>query len=128
VYNIHTKYGIQDSDFYNFDEMRFMIGMVHPGMVITWADQISKLKSIQPGNQEWAIAIYYVTGDGYAIPPFLIVQGHFYLTNWFRQAQIPDNWAIKIIANGGQIMKQVYNRYNILISTQNYDGQVYIGC
>ena len=50
VHNMHAKYGIQDGDFYNFDETGFMMGMVRPGIVITWIDQVGKPKSIQPGN------------------------------------------------------------------------------
>lgn len=52
VHNMRTKYGIQDGDFYNFNEIGFMIGIVCLGMVITWADQVGKPKSIQPGNRE----------------------------------------------------------------------------
>jgi hypothetical protein len=100
VHNMHMKYSIQDSDFYNFDETGFMMGMIRPGMVVTWSDRVGKPKGIQPGNREWATAICYIAGDGYAMPPFLVVQGHFHLTNWFAQAQIPDDWAIKTTANG----------------------------
>ena len=45
-----AKYSIQNSDFYNFDEAGFMMGMVCPGVVITWADRVGKLKSIQSDN------------------------------------------------------------------------------
>jgi hypothetical protein len=34
------------------------------------------------------------------MPPFLVVQGCFHLANWFAQAQVPDDWAIKTTANG----------------------------
>jgi hypothetical protein len=43
---MREKYSIQDGDFYNFNKMGFMMGMVRPGMVITWADQVGKPKSI----------------------------------------------------------------------------------
>ena len=100
VHNMREKYGIQDGDFYNFDETGFMMGMVRPGMVITRADRVGKPKSIQPGNREWATAICCIAGDGYTMPPFLVVQGRFHLANWFAQAQVPDDWAIKTTANG----------------------------
>lgn len=54
--NMRAKYGIQDCDLYNFDETGFMMG-----------------KAIQPGNREWATAITCVSGDGFNVPPFLLV-------------------------------------------------------
>jgi hypothetical protein len=38
VANMCAKYGITDSDFYNFDETGFMIGMIRPGMAVTRSD------------------------------------------------------------------------------------------
>jgi hypothetical protein len=96
---MRAKYSIQDGDFYNFDKTGFMMGMVRPGMVIMQADRVGKPKSIQPGNREWVTAICCIAGDGYTMPPFLVVQGHFHLANWFAQAQVPDDWAIKTTAN-----------------------------
>jgi hypothetical protein len=61
VVNMRTKYGIQDSDFYNFDETGFMMGMIRAGMVVTRSDRINRPKAIQPGNREWATAICAVT-------------------------------------------------------------------
>lgn len=50
-------------------------------MVITRADRIGKPKSVQPGNREWATAIVCISGDGDAMPPYLIVQGRHHLAN-----------------------------------------------
>ena len=64
VENMRAKYSIVDSDFYNFDEMGFMMGMIYPGMVVTHADRCVRGKAIQPGNQEWATAIVCVNSEG----------------------------------------------------------------
>jgi hypothetical protein len=100
VANMRAKYGILDCDFYNFDETGFMMGMIRPGMVVTRSDRVGKPKAIQPGNREWATAICSIAGDGYVVPPFLVVQGRFHLASWYSEHQIPDDWAIKTTANG----------------------------
>jgi hypothetical protein len=68
-----VKYGVVDSDFYNFDETGFTIGLITPGMVITHTDRRGRAKGIQPGNREWAIAIVYINSEGWDIPPFLAI-------------------------------------------------------
>ena len=37
--NMRMKYGIQDCDFYNFDETGFMMGVICSSMVVTRADR-----------------------------------------------------------------------------------------
>ena len=53
VSDMRTKYGVQDCDFYNFDETGFMMGIIAPAMVVTRADRQGRCKSVQPGNREW---------------------------------------------------------------------------
>ncbi|EDN94391.1 hypothetical protein SS1G_10264 [Sclerotinia sclerotiorum 1980 UF-70] len=81
VSNMRAKYGIQDCDFYNFDETGFMMGIICPGMVVTSSERNGRNKAIQPGNREWATAIICGNGEGETIPPFLIVQGQVHLSN-----------------------------------------------
>ncbi len=64
VENIQAKYSIVDSDFYNFNETSFLMGMITPGIVVTRADRRGRAKGIQPGNQEWATAIVCINGEG----------------------------------------------------------------
>ncbi|ESZ90927.1 hypothetical protein SBOR_8699 [Sclerotinia borealis F-4128] len=52
VSNMQAKYGIQDCDFYNFDETGFMMGVICPGMVVTGAERCGRSKAIQPGNRD----------------------------------------------------------------------------
>lgn len=52
VENMKAKYGIQDGDFYDFDETGFMMGVISASMVVTRADRKRISKSIQPGNRE----------------------------------------------------------------------------
>ncbi|KAK2684214.1 hypothetical protein QWA68_017026, partial [Fusarium oxysporum] len=57
VANMRAKYAVQDSDFYNFDETGFMMGMIRARMVVTRSDRINRPKAVQPGNREWVTAI-----------------------------------------------------------------------
>ena len=44
MWNIKAKYGIVDDDIYNFDETRFMMGIIFAGMVVITSDGHSKAK------------------------------------------------------------------------------------
>ncbi|ELQ32804.1 hypothetical protein OOU_Y34scaffold01032g2 [Pyricularia oryzae Y34] len=76
-----NKYGIQDCDIYNFDETGFMMGQICGHMVVTGSERRGRSKKIQPGNREWATAICCISGDGYDVPPYLIVKGVHHLAN-----------------------------------------------
>jgi hypothetical protein len=78
---MRAKYIVMDCDFYNFDEISFMIGQICPGMVVTRADRRGKAKRVQPGNREWATAIIYINSEGWSASPFLVVQGRNHLAN-----------------------------------------------
>src|SRR5450432_2212635 len=52
-----TKYAIVDSDIYNFDETRFMMGVISTRMVVTSSDGRKQAKKTQPGNREWVTVI-----------------------------------------------------------------------
>jgi hypothetical protein len=100
VANMRAKYGVLDSDFYNFDETGFIMGMICPSLVVTRSDRRGKGKAIQPGNREWATAITCISGDGFDVPPFLLVQGAFHLASWYTEGGLPDSWVVKPTSNG----------------------------
>lgn len=98
--NMRDKYGILDCDMYNFDETGFMMGVICPSMVITRADRRGKGKTVQPGNREWATAIACISGDGFDVPPFLLVKGAYHLASWYTESGLPGSWVIKPTFNG----------------------------
>jgi len=100
VANMRTKYGIQDCDFYNFDETGFMMGVICSSTVVTCADRHGRSKQLQPGNRKWATAIECVSSDGFALLPFLIVQGVNHLALWYTECNLPPSWVIKPSLNG----------------------------
>lgn len=91
VQNMRAKYGVLDCDFYNFDETGFIMGVISPAMVITRANRCGKGKAIQPGNREWATTIVCINGEGWSIPPFLVVQGKYHLSNWYTDGGLPSD-------------------------------------
>jgi hypothetical protein len=64
VENIKAKYGILDCDFYNFNETRFIIGIIYAIIIITRVDRHNRSKAVQLGNKEWAIAIACINNKG----------------------------------------------------------------
>ena len=100
VFNMRAKYGIEDTDFYNFDETGFMMGVICSNMVVTRADRLGRSKKLQPGNREWATAIECISSDGFVLPPFLILQGLNHLASWYTECGLPNPWMINTSANG----------------------------
>jgi len=46
VTNIRAKYSITDTDFYNFNETGFIMGIIRPGIVVTRSNRVGKPKAI----------------------------------------------------------------------------------
>ena len=82
VANTIAKYRIVESDIYNFDETRFIMGVISTAMVITSSERAGRAKQKQPGNREWVTVIQAVCADGWSIPPFTIVKGAYILDSW----------------------------------------------
>ncbi|KAF6515583.1 hypothetical protein HZS61_004324 [Fusarium oxysporum f. sp. conglutinans] len=100
VANVIAKYGIRPDEIYNFDETGFMMGIIASGMVVTGAERRGRPKSVQPGNREWITVIQAINAEGQAIPPFIIGAGQYRLANWYRESNLPGDWAIATSPNG----------------------------
>lgn len=99
VQNTIAKYGIVDSDTYNFDEIGFLMGMIAAGMVVTASERRGRPKSVQPGNREWVTVIQGVNAQGWSIPPFVIFKGQYHLSAWYSD-DMPRDWAVALSDNG----------------------------
>ena len=66
------------------------MGVICAGMVITRADQRGRCKAIQQGNREWATAIACINGEGWSVPPFLVVPGANRLSSWYTKTRLPQ--------------------------------------
>lgn len=100
VKNTIAKYGITQSDIYNFDETGFMMGVISTSMVVTSSERRGKAKSMQPGNREWVTVIQGVSACGWTVPPFMVVKGKFHLQSWYQNGQLQPEWRVAISDNG----------------------------
>ena len=100
VENMKAKYGILDEDTYNFDETGFMMGQISTGAVVTSAERRGRPKTVQQGDREWTTVIQGINAMGWAIPPYIIFQGKYHLTAWYKEKQIPRNWVLGVSDNG----------------------------
>jgi hypothetical protein len=100
VANVIAKYGIRSDDIYNFDETGFLMGMITSGMVVTGSERRGRPKSVQPGNREWITVIQAINAEGWAVQPFIIGAGQYHLANWYRDSNLPGDWAIATSQNG----------------------------
>jgi hypothetical protein len=69
------QYGIATADIYNFDEPRYIMGLIITIKVVTKSDLCGEHQVIQPGNQEWVTSIECISSTGYALPPCIIFKG-----------------------------------------------------
>lgn len=100
VQNIINKYGITNTDIYNFDETGFMMGIISTGMVVTSTEKQSSTRLVQPGGREWITVIQGVNSQGWTVPPFIVVAGQCHLSNWFQDSPLPRDWMIATSENG----------------------------
>jgi DDE superfamily endonuclease/helix-turn-helix, Psq domain/Tc5 transposase DNA-binding domain len=100
LHNTIAKYGVVESDIYNFDETGFLMGVITTCMVVTSSERRGRAKSKQPGNREWVTVIQGVNAVGWALPPFVVVKGTWILTSWYESIQLPRDWRVAPSANG----------------------------
>ena len=91
VLNPIAKYGIDESDIYNFDEVDFMMGVIYPGMVVKSPERRSNTKLAQHDSRKWVTVISWACVEGWAIPPFIIVSGQYHLSSWYEDSSLPQN-------------------------------------
>jgi hypothetical protein len=100
VENTIAKYVIDLADIHNFDETGFMMGVIASGMVVTGTERRGRPKSVQSGSREWITVIQAINAEGWAIPPFIIGAGQYHLANWYRESNLPGEWAVATSQNG----------------------------
>ncbi|KAK6208628.1 transposase [Colletotrichum tabaci] len=100
VRNTIAKYGIDDTDIYNFDETGFAMGKMSSEMVVTASERRGKPRGAQQGNQEWVTVIQGIGSCGYSIPPYIIFAGKVHLDSWTCNSPLPPDWVITLTENG----------------------------
>lgn len=76
-----------------------MIGVISSAKVVTASERRNRPKMAQLGNREWVTVIQGVNAQGWAIPPFIIFAGQYYLSTWYSDDILRD-WVIALSDNG----------------------------
>jgi hypothetical protein len=98
--NTIAKYGVVESDIYNFDETGFMMGIISTATVVTTSEKAGRAQLRQPGNREWVTVIQGVNATGWALPPFIVVKGSNILQSWFESTPLPLDWRVATSQTG----------------------------
>jgi hypothetical protein len=95
-----VRYSICNKDVYNFNKAGFIIGKITTQLVVTGSERRGRPKAIQPSDREWVTVIAAINAASWLVPPFLIFAGKYYLSAWYKEAEIPRDWAIAVSDNG----------------------------
>ncbi|KAF2177662.1 hypothetical protein K469DRAFT_602336, partial [Zopfia rhizophila CBS 207.26] len=79
--NVANKFGIQDEDIYNMDEIGFLCGDIGTAKVITASD--GPKCHIQPGDRDWITVIECVNAAFRRLPAMVICKGKVFQNIWF---------------------------------------------
>ena len=96
---ICDEYGIQQCDIYNFDESGFRIGVGKNQWIVTRIlDRQLSLGSNT--NRETVTVVEAISGDGYVLPPMVILKGVLLQERWFTTTNIGDDYLIAVSDTG----------------------------
>src|SRR6186713_592626 len=68
-------------------------------MIVTRAKRKGRGKKVQPGNREWATVIHCVNGEGWSLPPYILLKGQYLLSSWYTATNLPGDWPLKYTEN-----------------------------
>lgn len=86
------KYGITEYDIYNFDETGFAMGLItgsRSSKVVTSSESVGRATMTQPGSRIWTTVIECINASGWALPPFVILEGKVHLEYWYSHPDLP---------------------------------------
>jgi hypothetical protein len=62
---------------------------------------VGRATTIQLGNRHWTTSIECINASGWALPPFIILEGKVHQSIWYSQnPNLPPDWAITVSDNG----------------------------
>lgn len=76
------------------------MGIISTAKVVTGAKKAGRAFFTQPGNTEWVTVIECINAHGWATPPLVIFKGKVHLSTWYKDSNLPHNWAIGVSDNG----------------------------
>ena len=92
-------HGIQATDIYNFDETGFRIGIGKDQWIIT-LDPDRQCYLASSSNRQLVTSCEVISGDGYVLPPMLILPGAIHLEDWVTKTGLDDDVFIGISESG----------------------------
>jgi len=91
--------GILVGDWYNFDEIGFRIGVGRDQWIVTMdSNQQAYLGSST--NRELVTLCEAIRGDGYVLPPMLVLPGTLHLEDWTTKTNLEDNVLLAVSDTG----------------------------
>lgn len=88
-----TQYNIQAADTYNFDESGFRIGIGRDQWIIT-RDPNRQAYLGSSTNRELVTVGETISGDGFVLPPIIIVPGIIHQEQWYTSTSVPNDYLI----------------------------------
>src|SRR5580700_9383827 len=67
--------------------------------IVTLSESVGRATVTQPGNRTWTTVVECVNASGWALPPFVILEGKVYLEYYYQQ-DVPTDWMIAVSDNG----------------------------
>jgi hypothetical protein len=98
VRNTIAKYGVLETDIYNFDETGFQMGIISTARVITGTER-RYTKTRQPGSREWVTVIHGINASGWAIAPLIILKAKVHQEAWYSEG-LPRSWRLALSEKG----------------------------
>ena len=93
------KYGISPQDIYNFDETGFSVGMGGAQRVVTrWSNQTVFHES--SSKKEHITSVETIAGDGFALPPFVILSAKTHIHKFYFEGGFDDETAVGMSESG----------------------------
>ena len=116
--NALMNYGISPQDVYNFDETGFSVGMGGAQRILTrYSNQTVFHKS--SSKKEHITSVETIAGDGFALPPFVILSAKTHIHKFYFEGGFSDDTAVDMSETGYMNEELVlpylehFNKYSI---------------
>jgi hypothetical protein len=93
--------GVSPTNIYNFDETIFQIGRGNRDVYV-FASSHAAIPHVTPDRPycEWITTIECIAADGWAAAPYIVIQGDYYLEEWFEVEGLSNETTFNHTPNG----------------------------
>ncbi|XMA13656.1 hypothetical protein WAI453_006447 [Rhynchosporium graminicola] len=93
------SHGITPGRIWNFDESGFRVGMAKGETVYVPEDAADDIYQTHPEKRKQVTVIEGICADGREIPPFVIIEGKYYMEKWFN-SKLKGEESVKVSDSG----------------------------